>query len=122
MLKDKFFSIKEQTTEDETSKFVVKLNKEHKIYEGHFPNMPVVPGVCTLQMIKECVEGVVGKKLRYTNIANCKFSAMIVPTQVEEVEISATMQTDENGLTVKATVKSTEASYLTLKAILTEIA
>lgn len=122
MLKDKFFTIKEKTTEEENFKFIVALNKEHKIFDGHFPNMPVVPGVCTLQMIKECTEEILGKKLQYNNIANCKFSAMIVPTDVQEVEIAGSTTPTEDGFAIKATVKSPEASYLTLKANVIEIA
>ena len=30
----------------------VMLNPQHAIYNGHFPQQPVVPGVCMLQMIK----------------------------------------------------------------------
>lgn len=122
MLKDKFFTIKEQSKEGENALFVVELNKEHSVYEGHFPGMPVVPGVCTLQMIKECAEEAVGKKLRYANIANCKFSAMIVPTKVQRLEVSLTLQCAEEELTLKATVKSPEATCLTLKASLVELA
>lgn len=34
----------------------VMLNPQHAIYSGHFPQQPVVPGVCMLQIIKECIE------------------------------------------------------------------
>ena len=34
----------------------VMLNPQHAIYNGHFPQQPVVPGVCMLQIIKECIE------------------------------------------------------------------
>ena len=34
----------------------VMLNPQHVIYNGHFPQQPVVPGVCMLQIIKECIE------------------------------------------------------------------
>ena len=30
----------------------VMLNPQHAIYSGHFPQQPVVPGVCMLQIIK----------------------------------------------------------------------
>ncbi|MBP5456316.1 MAG: hypothetical protein J6Y37_07430 [Paludibacteraceae bacterium] len=118
MLKDKFFSIKERTQDEGTYKFAILLNKDHQVYEGHFPAMPVVPGVCTLQMTKECAEEVIGEKLRYTEISNCKFSAMIVPTQTQEVEVALTIQPEAEMFVVKATVKTQEANFLTLKATL----
>ena len=116
MLKDKFFSIKERTHDEGTYKFAILLNKEHQVYEGHFPAMPVVPGVCTLQTIKECAEEIIGGKMRYAEISNCKFSAMIVPTQTQEVEIAINLQPEEENFIIKATVKSQEANFLTLKA------
>lgn len=121
MLKDIFFTIKKQTTEEPTTKFTIGLNKDHAVYGGHFPEMPVVPGVCTLQMIKECAETVAGKSLRYANIANCKFSAMILPTEVQELEITATLQEAEIGFSLKAVVKNETTTYLTLKAELVEM-
>ena len=121
MLKDKFFSIKEQTQDEGSHKIVISLNKDHNIYDGHFPGMPVVPGVCTLQMVKECAEGIIGKKLQYTEITNCKFSAMIVPSQNQEVEIALTLLPDGENFILKATVKGTDANFLTLKAALKSI-
>ena len=32
---------------------IVELNPEHKIYKGHFPEIPVAPGVTLIQMLQE---------------------------------------------------------------------
>ena len=36
--------------------FRVALNADCEVYQGHFPGEPVCPGVCNIQMIKECTE------------------------------------------------------------------
>ncbi len=36
--------------------FRVALNADCEVYQGHFPGEPVCPGVCNIQMIKECAE------------------------------------------------------------------
>lgn len=55
MLKNDFYKINslEISTDRCTANAKVELNREHEIFKGHFPEIPVVPGVCTIQMIKE---------------------------------------------------------------------
>ena len=36
--------------------FRVALNADCEVYQGHFPGEPISPGVCNIQMIKECAE------------------------------------------------------------------
>ncbi|HQW83612.1 MAG TPA: hypothetical protein PK987_04085, partial [Ferruginibacter sp.] len=57
------------------------INTGHKIFEGHFPNQPVVPGVCMVQMIKEMVEDVLDIKTKLTEAAELKFLSVIDPLQ-----------------------------------------
>ena len=55
MLINNFYKIKNIEAGE---KYVVniEMNPAHEIYNGHFPGMPVVPGVCLTQMVKETVE------------------------------------------------------------------
>ena len=46
----KIIHIKER--EDGKQAIEIELNPGHVLYQGHFPGQPVVPGVCTLQIIK----------------------------------------------------------------------
>jgi len=61
------------------AKATVKLNKDHKIFEGHFPGNPIMPGVCMIQIIKEITEEIVAKDLFLANCSNIKFMAIINP-------------------------------------------
>jgi len=31
----------------------ISLIKDHEVFRGHFPDNPILPGVCTVQIIKE---------------------------------------------------------------------
>ena len=64
----------------------VMLNPQHAIYNGHFPQQPVVPGVCMLQMIKECIEKIQQAPLQYKQIASCKFLSVINPNETPECD------------------------------------
>ncbi len=57
----------------------IKLNPEHEIYKGHFPDNPVVPGVVSIQMINEILSKHLNKNLLTSKARNIKFPAMINP-------------------------------------------
>ncbi|WP_140937276.1 hotdog family protein [Sphingobacterium lumbrici] len=57
----------------------ITLNKDHDIFKGHFPNHPVTPGVCMIQIIKELTESIVEKPLFMHKASNVKFMALINP-------------------------------------------
>lgn len=57
----------------------VVLNNKHEIFEGHFPDNPVTPGVCMMQIIKELTESITGTTLFMKQSSNVKFMAIINP-------------------------------------------
>ena len=59
----------------------IKLNANHDIFKGHFEQMPVMPGVCQTQLIKELLQEELGKNLTLKLGNNIKFTGMIIPTQ-----------------------------------------
>lgn len=78
---DHFYSVKNIRNEGTVAEVVLELNPDHVVYRGHFPGMPVVPGVCTLMMVKECVERVTARKFTYRYIQSCKFLSSIRPDE-----------------------------------------
>lgn len=62
----KIIHIKER--EDGKQAIEIELNPGHVLYQGHFPGQPVVPGVCTLQIIKESAEQIANQPLQYVQI------------------------------------------------------
>ena len=59
MLLDNFYSIlSSESSHSTTWTIQIELNPDHTVYQGHFPEHPVVPGVCLLQLIKECAENI----------------------------------------------------------------
>ena len=62
MLLNDFFTINDKVSSETEIWAELYINATHKIFEGHFPNQPVVPGVCMMQMIKEILEQVIGKE------------------------------------------------------------
>ena len=97
ILLNDFFTIND--TESSATEIWAELviNAKHKIFEGHFPNQPVVPGVCMMQMIKETLEHVLGKETNLVKAADMKFLAVIDPQKNNLIHASIIMTTDESG-------------------------
>lgn len=80
MLLNDFYSIiQTEKSSDSLFNFSIRLNAEHDIFKGHFPENPVTPGVCMLQIIKELTEQILNKQLFMNQCSNVKFMALINP-------------------------------------------
>lgn len=80
----------------------IQLNQSHPIFKGHFEQMPVVPGVCQTQIIKELLQQELNKDLVLTNGNNIKFTGMIIPTQNSNINVELTYIEIENKYVVDA--------------------
>ena len=98
MLLGEYFTIENKNTEGDKVIFSVALNPNHKVYEGHFPDMPVCPGVCSIQMIRECIQQLTGNKLLIDNIVQCKFLSLITPVENPKLLIWVQMAETEDKL------------------------
>lgn len=89
-------------TNESTIAAEINLNLTHAIFKGHFEQMPVVPGVCQTQIIKELLQDVTKCNLTLIKGDNIKFTGMIVPTQHPKVNIELTYYKEENHYKVDA--------------------
>ena len=88
MLLDNFYTILSSESSDSTTWIIqIELNPAHTVYQGHFPEHPVVPGVCLLQLIKECVEDIRQQKLQIVQVSSCKFLSAINPIETPRIAI-----------------------------------
>lgn len=117
MLQNDFFTI-QSTKEIGEQQYMttVKLDDRHKIYEGHFPDQPVTPGVCTLQIVKECAQNITGKSMLITNIASCKYTGMILPRNQRPIDIIISLTPSENQTcSCRAEVRTDKEIFMKLK-------
>ena len=97
MLLNDFFTINNMESSASEIWAELLMNAGHKIFEGHFPGQPVVPGVCMMQMIKEIVEQVLGKETNLVKAADMKFLAVINPKENNLIHASIKYAADESG-------------------------
>lgn len=97
LLKD-FYSIQNIVENGgQTYSVQIRLNPDSDIFKGHFPNNPVTPGVCMMQIIKDLCEQVTGKVLFLTKSSNVKFMALINPQIHPVLNLELVIQDDLQG-------------------------
>ncbi len=90
LLSDDFFSLAELIHEEENPEKLearLRINSGHRIFAGHFPGQPVVPGVCIIQMIKETLSAHFCKELILVTAEEVKFLNVINPLENPDIEL-----------------------------------
>ena len=116
MLIENYYKINGIVKEEEVTIFQIVLNPDCEVYQGHFPGEPVSPGVCNIQMIKECAEQAVDKSLFLNNLQQCRLTTLVTPLAHPEVEVTIRMEEKGETYKLKATLGQGEEVYLELKA------
>jgi 3-hydroxyacyl-[acyl-carrier-protein] dehydratase len=118
-----FYTVTSITTKDNREyTFGVSLNKTHRIYQGHFPQQPVVPGVCMMLMTREIAEKAMGCNLMYKEVSNIKFMSLVDPAINNELTIKLTIDSIETGgYNVKASIEFVDKIFFTIKGSLSDI-
>ena len=98
------------------------LNPEHKIYKGHFPGNPVVPGVVSVQIINEVLSEHLSIKLMTSKAKSIKFTSMISPKINPILNISINyLKTEDENYKVNAQITFEETVFLKFNGTFSEI-
>ena len=104
-MQDLFTSIDNYLAQEGHYAFRVRLDASHPVYRGHFPGHPVLPGVCTLQLVREC-----------------KFLGMVVPQADELLEIDIRVGDDTpEGTRLSCTITNHGKTVLKLRGTVCEM-
>ena len=120
MLIPHFYSVKEFNFTDSQIKSIIELNPEHDVFKGHFPNNPVTPGVCMLQILKELTEQATNTNLFIKECSNVKFMALINPEVNPVLAISIDINPLEENFKIKASASFDQTVALKVSALLTQ--
>jgi len=119
ILLNNFFSINDQVSSETEIWAELFIDAGHKIFEGHFPGQPVVPGVCMMQMIKEIYEVITGNTTDLIEAAELKFLAIINPIENNLVNASINITNDDIGrIKIAASIFKDDVVHFKCKALL----
>lgn len=125
MLLNDFFkitSIQKNPGEQGKVTVVCELNDRHHIFDGHFPEIPVVPGVCQLQMINEILGQIIGGEMMIRKGNNIKHTGIINPqiNKTLHFVIAYEMQEDQS-FKVNCNIVADEYTFLKFSGVLESI-
>lgn len=115
LIKD-LYSIESFTETDGTVKAAVKLNRGHEVFKGHFPGNPIMPGVCSIQIVKELTEKALNKALFLSVVSNVKFMAIINPEKNDIIQVVLNVSEEDDTVKVKNTIYTGDTLALKLSA------
>jgi len=110
MLINDFFTIIHRNNSNGIIEATIKINSSHKIFDGHFPENPITPGVVQIQLIKEILEIELTKKWKLQSIGRCKFMAILNPNKDSEIVITIKHKIEEGVLTISTQGSSRDKS------------
>lgn len=117
-LLDSYFKILAHTLSEDTHVFEVEMLASHPVYEGHFPGNPVSPGVCNMQMIKECAEQVIGHAADLVEVKQYRLTGVIAPQLTPRLTIALTLAAEADAMRLTARVSHGETVYIDFKGTL----
>ncbi len=116
MLLNDFFYLSDVQTGDGSIKSCIELNAKHKIFDGHFPGNPIVPGVCMLQITKEVYEQVLGYNIQLHKADYLKFLSFINPIKNNRIQIEMNYElTETDAIKVTAVLCNNNTIYFKFK-------
>lgn len=112
-LLDDFYTLNALTETENGISAEVTLNRKHRIFNGHFPENPVVPGVCMMQMIKEVLQLSRKKTFILSEGSNIKFMNILNPDENEKVELVHEIVRDNEGeVKLKSIIRNKETIFI----------
>lgn len=115
LLENKYYKLISCHVNGENAIFHLALLPDCEVYRGHFPGHPVCPGVCGIELVKECAMMLTGHKLRINTIRKCRFITVASPGKCPEMVVSLTVVPKDNGYTVEARINDSEKLYVEYK-------
>ena len=84
-LLNNLYTIVAKDISDDKISYNIKLDVNHFIYQAHFPDEPITPGVCIIQIAKELLEDYLAKRLKIYLVKNVKFLSIISPITTPQI-------------------------------------
>lgn len=109
-----FYTVIEKKTTERGFDVRVRLNSSHLIYQAHFPEHPVTPGVCILQMCQELLAAHYEKALQLKGAKNIKFLNVLSPLEHPEVMFSVKCEETDTGIKAMVVLSDAELEFAKL--------
>ena len=113
MLVEHLYTIEHTEIDGNTIRATLTINASHEIFKGHFPEVPVLPGACMVQCIKELIETTFAIQSVIDKADMIKFLSMLNPVESNRVHAEIIIRDKtESQIVFQASLKSEERFLL----------
>ena len=117
MLQNTLYIIKSiQKSENKDLFSTISINKDDRIFEGHFPGQPVLPGVCLTNMITDVVSNSKKETYYLKSADTIKFLHLVEPSLFPTLTVHLHLIAEtSNTIKAEATISSESLVFLKFK-------
>lgn len=102
-LKNNLYRIAEENKNDKS--YRLELIPDCMIYRVHFPEQPITPGVCIIQIASELLSQLYSLAFELSSVSNAKYLAVINPQDTHELSYTfKKVVFDDENTSVKVSV------------------
>lgn len=121
MLLGDFYKYSVDKHEEGNINAIIEINIKHSIFNGHFPEFPLVPGVCQVLMVKEILSECLSVKLQLESARSIKFLSILNPNEINKIQATISYCKEEgNIIKIDAILYSERQNYLKIKGKFSE--
>lgn len=115
-----YYQIVDCTVTEGRGTFEIEYIPQCKIFEGHFPEDAVCPGVMSIEIVKECTGKILGtSEPHITEIKQCRFLELMRPQDAERTILRIDVEKEKDIYKVTASVKEGNRDCMIFKGRMT---
>lgn len=112
---EEFFAVRSTEKVESDIIYTIEINKDHPVFEGHFPDLPVAPGVLLVDMIRKITQQDLDCTLSLKEANNIKFLKPVLPVEKNIFSLQLKI-TEEDLVKVVAVCSADEEKYFKMSA------
>lgn len=117
MLTDPIFKILSINSTEGLISTALEVDINHEIFNGHFPEQPVVPGACMVQLVKDILEKRLDKTLQLKIANNLKFLELINPQVITNLQLQLSYIIEDEWVRVNGDLVAEDVVYFKFQGI-----
>ena len=115
-----FFTYKLQLINQEKILATIQINPDHKIFNGHFPDNQVVPGVAQLEILRQILSSALQKKIMLVAAKDIKYMNPMLPEPMSDIMLEAEYRIDSNIITTNCVLMKGEIVFTKIRGTFRE--
>ncbi len=111
-----YFTLDTHRQEEGKEIFAITLNRKHPVYKGHFPDVPVTPGVVLTDICRQLAEHALDKKLQLKEAKTIKFLAMVNPEMTPALDVEMMLSVENERYAARIVGSFEGKTYFKIQA------